>query len=54
VGPTWPLIPHIWRALSVMVKWPEGEDDHSSSFSTMIKKTQIYISTPHMSSCSGA
>jgi hypothetical protein len=46
LGPTQPAIKWVPEALSLGVKWPGREADHSSPTSAEVKKTWIYTSTP--------
>jgi hypothetical protein len=42
LGPTQPPIQWIMKILSLGVKWPRHEADHSSPVSAKVKKTWIY------------
>jgi len=44
--PAQPLIQWVQETLSLGVKWPGSEADHSPPSSTVVKNTVIYTSTP--------
>jgi hypothetical protein len=46
LGSTQPSIQRVPEALSLGVKQPGRETDHSSPASTQVKKTWVYTSTP--------
>jgi hypothetical protein len=49
VGPTQPPIQWVPEALSLGVKWPGHEADHSPPSSAKVKIAWNYTSTPNMS-----
>jgi hypothetical protein len=51
--PTQP-IEWVQRAVSLLVKWPGREADHSPPSSAEVKNAWSYTSTPHTSSWHGA
>jgi hypothetical protein len=46
LGPTQPPIQWVLRALSLWVKWPGREADHSSPSNAEVKNAWRYTSTP--------
>jgi hypothetical protein len=55
LGPTLPPIPWVPGFLSLGVKWPGHEDDHSPPSSAKVKEcTELYLHSPNVPSWHGA